>query len=79
MYEVERYIEEGYHITGRAYALDFQVQFITVNIDSIDFLAAKNTQVNYFRRIKRQKNRGKQKEHNKQVKRNLKTEFYKRV
>ena len=79
MYEVERYIEESYHITGREYALDFQVQFITVNIDSIDFSAAKNTQINYFRRIKRQKNRGKQKEHNKQVKRNLKTEFYKRV
>ena len=43
LYEVERYIEEAYHITGRAYALDFQVQFFTVNIDSIDFLVAKNT------------------------------------
>ena len=52
LYEVERYIEEAYHIVGSAYAPYFQVQFITVHIDSIDLLSVQNAQINYFRRIK---------------------------
>ena len=39
LYVVERYIEEVYHIAGRAYVPYFQVRFITMKIDNIDVLA----------------------------------------
>ena len=70
MYEVERFIEEAYQIAGRAYATYFQVQFITVNIDSIDLLVVQNAEINYIRGTKSQKTKQKQREHNKQLKGN---------
>ena len=70
MYEVERFIEEAYQIAGRAYATYFQLQFLTVNIDSIDPLVVQNAQINYVRGTKSQKTKEKQREHNKQLKGN---------
>lgn len=70
MYEVERFIEEAYQIAGRAYATYFQLQFLTVSIDSIDLLVVQNAQINYVRGTKSQKTKEKQREHNKQLKGN---------
>ena len=52
LFQVERYIEETYQISGRMYPPYFQIQFISV-ILSIDELAIiRSCQKSNFRRIK---------------------------
>lgn len=63
---------EHMHLTFK-----FIMHLITVNIDSTDLLVVQNSQINYFRRIKKKQKKNREREHDKQVKENLKIEWHK--
>ena len=54
MFQIERYIEEAYQLSCRVFPPYFQVQFISVAVDTNELAIIQSSQISYFRRIKRQ-------------------------
>ena len=59
LFQIERYIEEAYQVSGRVYPPHFQIQFISVNVNIDDLAIIQSSQISYFRRMKRQQNKQK--------------------
>ena len=59
LFQIERYIEEAYQLSVGVYPPCFHIQFISVKINADDVAITKSSQVNYFRRIKRQQTEAK--------------------
>ena len=53
-FQIERYIEGAYQLSGRVYLPYFQVQFISVIVDTDELAIIQLSQISYFRRMKRQ-------------------------
>ena len=60
MFQIERYIEEAYQVSGRTYPPYFQIKFILVNISVDDLAIIHSSQISYFRRLKRQRKQAKE-------------------
>ena len=54
LFQIERYIEETYQISGRIYPSYFQIQFISVIITIDELLTTRSCQKSIFKRIERQ-------------------------
>lgn len=54
MFQIERYIEEAYQLSGRVFQPYFQVHFISVVVETIELEIIQSSHSSYFRRIKRQ-------------------------
>ena len=54
LFQIERYIEEAYHLLGRVYPPYFQVYFISVFVDTGELAIIQSSQISHFRRMKRQ-------------------------
>ena len=52
--QIKRYIEEAYQLSGRVYPPYFQVQFISVIVDTDELVIIQPSQISYFRGMKRQ-------------------------
>ena len=53
LFQIERYIEEAYQVSGRVYPLYFLIQFISINVSVDDLAITQSSQISYFRRMKR--------------------------
>ena len=60
MFQIERYIEEAYQVSGRTYPPYFQIKFISVDISVDDLAIIHSLQISYFRRLKRQRKQAKE-------------------
>ena len=60
LFQIERYIEEAYQVSGRAYPPYFQIKFISVNVSIDDLAIIHSSQISYFRRLKRQQKQAKE-------------------
>ena len=60
LFQIERYIEEVYQVSGRVYPPYFQIQFISVNVNVDDLAIIQSSQISYFRRMKRQQKQAKE-------------------
>ena len=54
LFQIERYIEEAYQISGRMYPPYFQIQFISVILSVDELVIIQSCQKSNFRQIKRQ-------------------------
>ena len=54
LFQIERYIEEAYQISGRMYPSYFQIQFISVILSVDELVIIQSCQKSNFRLIKRQ-------------------------
>ena len=54
LFQIERYIEEAYQISGRMYPPYFQIQFIPVILSVAELVIIQSCQKSHFRQIKRQ-------------------------
>ena len=54
MFQIERYIEEAYQLSGRLFPPYFQVHFISVVVETNELAIIQSSHISYFRRIKRQ-------------------------
>ena len=72
LFQIERYIEEAYQLSGRVYPPYLQVQFISVIVDTDDLAIIQSSQINYFRRMKRQQKLAKNLQQEKQGRQNKK-------
>ena len=59
-FQIKRYIEEVYQVSGRVYPPYFQIQFILVNVNVGDLAIIQSLQISYFRRMKRQQKQAKE-------------------
>ena len=59
LFQIERYIEETYQLSGRVYPSYFQIQFISASVNTDDPAIIRYPSRNYFRRMKRQQKRAK--------------------
>ena len=57
--QIERCIKEAYQISGRVYLPYFEVQFVSVSINADDLGIIQSSQINYFRRMKKQQTHAK--------------------
>ena len=55
LFQIERYIEKAYQVSGRIYPPYFQIQFISVNVNVDDLAIIPSSQISNFRTMKRQK------------------------
>ena len=53
LFQIERYVEEAYRVSGRVYPPHFQIQFISVNVNVDVLEIIQSSQISYFRRMKR--------------------------
>ena len=60
LFQIERYAEEAYQVSGRAYPPYFQIKFISVNVSVDDLAIIHSSQISYFRRLKRQQKQAKE-------------------
>ena len=60
LFQIERYIEEAYEVSGTVYPPYFQIQFISVNVNVDDHAIIQSSQISYFRRMKRQQKQAKE-------------------
>ena len=60
LFQIERYIEEAYQVSGRVYPPYFQIQFISVNGNVDDLAIIQSSQIICFRRMKRQQKQAKE-------------------
>ena len=60
LFQIERYTEEAYQVSGRAYPPYFQIQFISVNVNVDDLAIIQSSQISYFRSMKRQQEQAKE-------------------
>ena len=54
LYQIERYTEEAYQLAGRVYPPHFQVQLISVIVNTDELAIIQSFQISYFGRMKRQ-------------------------
>ena len=52
LFQIERYIEEAYQLSGRVYPPCFQVQFISVIVDTDELTIIQLSQISYLRNMK---------------------------
>ena len=60
LFQIERYAEEAYQVSGGAYPPYFQIKFISVNVSVDDLAIIHSSQISYFRRLKRQQKQAKE-------------------
>ena len=60
LFQIGINIEEAYQLLGRIYPPYFQVEFISVIVDTDDLAIIQSSQISYFRRMKRQQKQEKQ-------------------
>ena len=54
LFQIERYIEEIYQLSGRVYPSYFRIQFISVSVNADDPAIIRSPSRNCFRRMERQ-------------------------
>ena len=72
LFQVERYIEKAYQLSGRVYPSYSQIQFISVSVNADDPAIIRSISRNCFRTMKRQQKRAKKKLQEKQNNRSKK-------
>ena len=78
LFQIERYIEEAYQISGRMYPPYFQIQFIPVILSVVELVIIQTCQKSHFRQIKRQQRQTQKEKINNNKKRKI-PEWQKRV
>ena len=48
LFQIERYIEEAYQVSGRVYPPYYQIQFVSVNVNVDDLAIIQSSQISYF-------------------------------
>ena len=72
LFQIERYIEEAYQLSGRVYPPCFQVQFISVIVDTDELAIIQSSQISYLRNMKIQQKLKKNLQQEKQGRKNKK-------